>query len=135
MALRLIEVVLPETEAETVGERLDVEVQGGPWRVTCADGLACVRFAVDSEDSGRVVFVIPGSRGAVRLAMEKLIVPEIGHLAGEGIGRLVAARTVVRSNGIAIGNAVVLGALTEDDPRVLVIDSVAFIDNIALVVI
>ncbi len=32
---------------------------------------------------GRVVFVIPGSRGAVRLAMEKLIVPEIGHLAGE----------------------------------------------------
>jgi molybdenum cofactor biosynthesis protein B len=32
---------------------------------------------------GRVVFVIPGSRGAVRLAMQKLIVPEIGHLAGE----------------------------------------------------
>jgi molybdenum cofactor biosynthesis protein B len=34
---------------------------------------------------GRVVFVIPGSRGAVRLAMEKLILPEIGHLAGEAI--------------------------------------------------
>jgi len=34
---------------------------------------------------GKVVFVIPGSRGAVRLAMEKLIVPEIGHLAGEAI--------------------------------------------------
>jgi molybdenum cofactor biosynthesis protein B len=32
---------------------------------------------------GGVVFVIPGSRGAVRLAMEKLIIPEIGHLAGE----------------------------------------------------
>ncbi|MBW2424891.1 MAG: molybdenum cofactor biosynthesis protein MoaB [Deltaproteobacteria bacterium] len=32
---------------------------------------------------GRVVFVIPGSRGAVRLAMEKLILPELGHLAGE----------------------------------------------------
>lgn len=32
---------------------------------------------------GRVVFVIPGSRGAVRLAMEKLILPEIAHLAGE----------------------------------------------------
>jgi molybdopterin biosynthesis enzyme MoaB len=27
--------------------------------------------------------VIPGSRGAVRLAMEKLILPELGHLAGE----------------------------------------------------
>ena len=35
--------------------------------------------------AGKVVFVIPGSRGAVRLAMEKLIVPELGHLAGEAI--------------------------------------------------
>jgi molybdenum cofactor biosynthesis protein B len=33
--------------------------------------------------AGRVVFVIPGSRGAVRLALEKLIVPELAHLAGE----------------------------------------------------
>lgn len=32
---------------------------------------------------GKVVFVIPGSRGAVRLALEKLILPELGHLAGE----------------------------------------------------
>jgi molybdenum cofactor biosynthesis protein B len=32
---------------------------------------------------GRVVFVVPGSRGAVRLAMEKLILPELAHLAGE----------------------------------------------------
>jgi molybdenum cofactor biosynthesis protein B len=34
---------------------------------------------------GRVVFVLPGSRGAVRLAMEKLIVPELGHLAAEAV--------------------------------------------------
>jgi molybdenum cofactor biosynthesis protein B len=34
---------------------------------------------------GRVVFVIPGSTGAVRLAMQKLIVPELGHLAGEAV--------------------------------------------------
>ena len=32
---------------------------------------------------GRLVAVIPGSRGAVRLAMERLILPEIGHLVGE----------------------------------------------------
>jgi molybdenum cofactor biosynthesis protein B len=32
---------------------------------------------------GRVVFVLPGSRGAVRLGLEKLILPELGHLAGE----------------------------------------------------
>ena len=35
--------------------------------------------------SGRVVFVLPGSRGAVKLAMEKLVLPEIGHLAGEAV--------------------------------------------------
>jgi molybdenum cofactor biosynthesis protein B len=34
---------------------------------------------------GVVVFVVPGSRGAVRLAMEKLILPEIGHLAAEAV--------------------------------------------------
>lgn len=34
---------------------------------------------------GKVVFVIPGSRGAVRLAMEKLILPELGHLAAEAV--------------------------------------------------
>ncbi len=30
-----------------------------------------------------VIFSIPGSQGAVRLAMEKLILSEIGHIAGE----------------------------------------------------
>jgi molybdenum cofactor biosynthesis protein B len=35
--------------------------------------------------SGRVVFVLPGSRGAVELAMEKLILPELGHLAAEAV--------------------------------------------------
>jgi molybdenum cofactor biosynthesis protein B len=34
---------------------------------------------------GRVVFVLPGSRGAVRLGMERLILPELGHLAGEAV--------------------------------------------------
>jgi len=34
---------------------------------------------------GRVVFVIPGSRGAVGLAMERLILPELGHLAAEAV--------------------------------------------------
>lgn len=30
-----------------------------------------------------VIFSIPGSQGAVRLAMEELILPEMGHIAGE----------------------------------------------------
>ena len=33
--------------------------------------------------AGRVVFVLPGSRGAVQLGMERLVLPEIGHLLGE----------------------------------------------------
>ncbi len=32
---------------------------------------------------GVLVFSLPGSRGAARLAMDKLILPELGHLAGE----------------------------------------------------
>ena len=32
---------------------------------------------------GKVVFSTPGSSGAVRLAMEQLILPEIGHIVGE----------------------------------------------------
>jgi molybdenum cofactor biosynthesis protein B len=46
---------------------------------------AILSRAVAGLKQGKVVFVIPGSRGAVRLAMEKLIVPELGHLAGEAI--------------------------------------------------
>jgi molybdenum cofactor biosynthesis protein B len=30
--------------------------------------------------AGRIVIALPGSEGAVRLAVEKLIVPELGHL-------------------------------------------------------
>ena len=32
---------------------------------------------------GKVIFSVPGSRGAVQLAMEELILPEIGHIVGE----------------------------------------------------
>lgn len=46
---------------------------------------AILSRAVAGLRGGKVVFVIPGSRGAVRLAMEKLIVPELGHLAGEAV--------------------------------------------------
>jgi molybdenum cofactor biosynthesis protein B len=35
--------------------------------------------------AGRVVFVLPGSRAAVTLAMEKLVLPELAHLAGEAV--------------------------------------------------
>lgn len=35
--------------------------------------------------SGRIVFVLPGSRGAVALAMQRLLLPELAHLAGEAV--------------------------------------------------
>lgn len=46
---------------------------------------ALLSRAVAGLARGKVIFVIPGSRGAVGLAMEKLILPEIGHLAGEAV--------------------------------------------------
>ena len=46
---------------------------------------ALLSRAIAGLAKGRVVFVIPGSRGAVRLAMEKLILPELGHLAAEAV--------------------------------------------------
>ncbi len=35
--------------------------------------------------SGQVIVALPGSRGAIRLAMEKLVLPELAHLAGEAV--------------------------------------------------
>jgi molybdenum cofactor biosynthesis protein B len=46
---------------------------------------ALLSRALAGLSGGRVIFVIPGSRGAVQLAMEKLILPEIAHLAGEAV--------------------------------------------------
>ncbi len=33
--------------------------------------------------AGKVVYVIPGSSAAVRLAMQKLILPELAHIVGQ----------------------------------------------------
>ena len=48
-------------------------------------GLAAEGDGLGRGPDGRVVFVLPGSRGAVQLAMEKLILPELGHLAAEAV--------------------------------------------------
>ncbi len=44
---------------------------------------AMMSRAVAGIDRGRIVISIPGSEAAVRLAMEKLILPELGHLVHE----------------------------------------------------
>jgi molybdenum cofactor biosynthesis protein B len=44
---------------------------------------AILSRAVGGVARGKIVFSLPGSRGAVRLAMEKLIIPELPHLIHE----------------------------------------------------
>ncbi len=46
---------------------------------------ALLSRALAGLKDGKVIFAIPGSRGAVRLAMDELIVPELGHLVAEAI--------------------------------------------------
>jgi molybdopterin adenylyltransferase len=44
---------------------------------------AMLSRAVGGLARGKPVFALPGSRAAVRLALERLILPELGHLVGE----------------------------------------------------
>lgn len=44
---------------------------------------AILSRAIAGVKNDRVVFSIPGSSGAVKLAMNKLILPELGHIVGE----------------------------------------------------
>ena len=48
---------------------------------------AMLSRALGGVRNGRLVFSMPGSRNAVRLAMEKLILPELQHLVWEASGR------------------------------------------------
>ena len=44
---------------------------------------AMLSRAVAGLYQGRVIFSVPGSKGAVQLAMEELILPEMSHIVGE----------------------------------------------------
>ncbi|CAG0975028.1 molybdopterin adenylyltransferase [Burkholderiales bacterium] len=46
---------------------------------------AILSRALAGLSRGKVVFVVPGSTGAVRLALERLVLPELGHLAAEAV--------------------------------------------------
>ena len=39
--------------------------------------------AIAGVAGGKVIICLPGSEGAVRLAVEKIILPEIGHMIRE----------------------------------------------------
>jgi molybdenum cofactor biosynthesis protein B len=44
---------------------------------------AMMSRAVAGTIAGRIVVSLPGSEAAVRLAVEKLLIPELGHLVRE----------------------------------------------------
>lgn len=46
---------------------------------------ALLSRALAGVAAGKPVFVLPGSRAGVRLALEKLVLPELGHLAAEAV--------------------------------------------------
>jgi molybdenum cofactor biosynthesis protein B len=48
---------------------------------------ALLSRALAGVAEGKLVFVLPGSRAGVRLALEKLVLPELGHLAAEVVKR------------------------------------------------
>ena len=39
-----------------------------------------VRYLAEGHPAGKIVVALPGSEGAVRLALDKLLLPELGHL-------------------------------------------------------
>jgi molybdenum cofactor biosynthesis protein B len=49
---------------------------------------AMLSRALGGVRNGRIVLSMPGSRNAVRLAMEKLVLPELQHLVWEASGRV-----------------------------------------------
>ncbi|MEZ4216387.1 MAG: molybdenum cofactor biosynthesis protein B [Myxococcota bacterium] len=75
---------------ETVAPLLEREIPGFGelFRMLSYEDVgsaALLSRAIAGLARGRVVFAIPGSRGAVRLAVEKLVGPELGHLAAEAV--------------------------------------------------
>ncbi len=75
---------------DTVAPRLDREIPGFGelFRALSYEEIgsaAVLSRALAGIAGGRVVIVLPGSRGAIRLGMEKLVLPELGHLAAEAV--------------------------------------------------
>lgn len=73
---------------EAVGEMLEKRLDGFGeiFRLLTYQTIgspAIMSRATAGVIKGRVLFSVPGSENAVRLAMEKLILPELGHLVGE----------------------------------------------------
>jgi molybdopterin adenylyltransferase len=77
-----------DTTYETISALLDKKLDGFGelFRMLSYEEIgsaAMLSRAVGGLATGKVVLALPGSEGAVRLAMTKLILPELGHLVRE----------------------------------------------------
>lgn len=77
-----------DSTPETVAPLLDKELPGFGERFRALSSeeigsAAMLSRALAGTAARTAVFVTPGSSGAVRLAMERLILPELGHLVGQ----------------------------------------------------
>jgi molybdenum cofactor biosynthesis protein B len=77
---------------EVIASRLDKRLDGFGelFRMLSWEEIgpaAMMSRAVGGIRNGRVVLAMPGSRGAVTLAMQRLIVPQLAHLVWEATGR------------------------------------------------
>ena len=75
---------------DSVAPRLDREIPGfgeifRALSYAEIGSAALLSRALAGIADGRVVIVLPGSRGAIRLGVEKLVLPELGHLAAEAV--------------------------------------------------
>ncbi len=75
---------------EAVAPRLEREIPGFGelFRALSYQEIgsaALLSRAIAGIAAGRVVVALPGSRAAIQLAMEKLVLPELGHLAAEAV--------------------------------------------------
>ena len=76
-----------DTTYEAIAGLLEKEIRGFGelFRMLSYDQIgaaAMLSRATAGVAGGRVIFSLPGSTAAVELAMTKLILPELGHLAG-----------------------------------------------------
>jgi molybdopterin adenylyltransferase len=76
-----------DTTYEAIARLLEKEIRGFGelFRMLSYEQIgaaAMLSRATAGVAGGRVIFALPGSTKAVELAMTKLILPELGHLAG-----------------------------------------------------
>ena len=80
-----------DTTFEAVSALLEKQIEGFGelFRFLSFEAIgspAMLSRATAGTHKGKILFSLPGSEAAVRLAMEKLILPELGHLVGQLAG-------------------------------------------------